>query len=135
MRARASLVELVTVRSTLQACVQMTPEQIESFPYGDWDKQHDLGDDHWYAFVSCGDGCPGEGHHGIIQPHLHPNGNWCGGAITFVGHNAPKRADGSPGHVWTLVSVDPLEMEPSLLCTMPGCGDHGFIRGGRWVRA
>lgn len=32
---------------------------------------------------------------------------------------------------WTLHSLDPLHIEPSLLCR--ACGAHGFIRGGRWV--
>lgn len=31
---------------------------------------------------------------------------------------------------WQLESWDPLTIFPSLLC---GCGDHGFIREGRWV--
>jgi hypothetical protein len=31
---------------------------------------------------------------------------------------------------WHMVSVDPLELSPSLLCT--SCGAHGFFRGGRW---
>lgn len=33
----------------------------------------------------------------------------------------------------TLVSRDPLTIEPSLL--WPCCGVHGFIRAGRWVAA
>ncbi len=37
-----------------------------------------------------------------------------------------------PGE-WTVVSADPLHLEPSILCTV--CGDHGFIRDGRWVPA
>jgi hypothetical protein len=32
-----------------------------------------------------------------------------------------------------LISEDPLHIEPSLLCEF--CGDHGFIRDGRWVPA
>lgn len=34
---------------------------------------------------------------------------------------------------WTVVSVDPLHIEPSLRCTI--CGKHGFIREGRWEEA
>ena len=33
---------------------------------------------------------------------------------------------------WTLVAYDPLTVAPSLLCA---CGDHGFIRDGKWVPA
>jgi hypothetical protein len=35
--------------------------------------------------------------------------------------------------VWTVESWDPLTLSPSLLCKL--CGDHGFIREGRWVGA
>lgn len=112
-----------------------TEGEVEAFPYGDWAKQHDLGDGHFYALVTCSDSCPGSGKHGIIQPHLRGDGTWCGGAVTFAGHIAPKRADGTPGHTWTVHSLDPLHLEPSLLCTAKGCGDHGFIREGRWIRA
>lgn len=34
---------------------------------------------------------------------------------------------------WTVESWEPLTLSPSLLCRL--CGDHGFIREGRWVRA
>jgi hypothetical protein len=30
---------------------------------------------------------------------------------------------------WTVHSLDPLHVEPSLLCS---CGHHGWIRAGRW---
>jgi hypothetical protein len=36
------------------------------------------------------------------------------------------------GH--TIASFDPLHVEGSLLCPR-GCGDHGFVRQGRWVTA
>lgn len=36
-------------------------------------------------------------------------------------------------HVWQVVSWDPLTLTPSLLCMR--CGDHGFVRDGKWVRA
>jgi len=34
---------------------------------------------------------------------------------------------------WTQMSAEPLHLEPSLLCRL--CGDHGFIRDGKWVPA
>lgn len=43
------------------------------------------------------------------------------------------RIDVTSGRFHTLVSRDPLHVEPSILC--PVCGDHGFIREGRWVPA
>jgi hypothetical protein len=50
------------------------------------------------------------------------------GGVTF---DLPEMA--GDGARWTLVSADPLTLAPSILCR--GCGDHGFIREGRWVRA
>lgn len=47
-----------------------------------------------------------------------------GGWIPFSHHSA---------NGWTLVSDEPLELSPSLLCTR--CGRHGFVRGGKWVEA
>lgn len=31
-------------------------------------------------------------------------------------------------------SADPIHIEPSILCPS-GCGDHGFVREGRWIAA
>jgi hypothetical protein len=39
---------------------------------------------------------------------------------------------GLTGARWQLVSLDPLHIEPSVLCS---CGDHGFIRDGHWIPA
>jgi hypothetical protein len=52
---------------------------------------------------------------------------YCMGAIMFEGQLPP--GDGS---YWQVQSWEPLTVSPSLLCH---CGDHGFIREGRWVRA
>ncbi len=38
---------------------------------------------------------------------------------------------GASGH--KITSSDPLTVQGSLLCTV--CGDHGFIRDGRWAAA
>lgn len=61
------------------------------------------------------------------------------------------RADGRPGECfgsvqfdlpatkhfigakWTVESWEPLTLSPSIRCLE--CGAHGFIRGGRWVKA
>lgn len=36
--------------------------------------------------------------------------------------------------VWTVQSLDPLTISPSVHCTVErgGCGAHGFIENGRW---
>lgn len=36
-------------------------------------------------------------------------------------------------HGWDLLSEQPLTISPSLLCRT--CGNHGFIRSGKWVPA
>lgn len=41
------------------------------------------------------------------------------------------RCEGTP--VWQVECMDPLTLSPSILCR--GCGNHGFIRQGRWVPA
>jgi hypothetical protein len=74
------------------------------------------------------------GHHHEWTPYT--DDDEVGGI--FYRHNRP---DGSPCNerrwspisfeTWTLVSRDPLHIEPSLLCQL--CGDHGFIRDGAWV--
>jgi hypothetical protein len=63
---------------------------------------------------------------GIIEYHRTPQG-WCGGWVPFNVH--PHANDAH----WTVNSLEPLDLSPSLLCTI--CGNHGFIREGRWVPA
>lgn len=93
----------------------------------------DLGADHWFTWFSYS-----EDHHpeapekaGIIEWHLNPDGELCGGAVNFW------RPPGDKGPTWQVHSLDPLHVEPSVLCSPEkgGCGSHGFIRGGRWVTA
>ena len=35
--------------------------------------------------------------------------------------------------IWHVESWEPLTLSPSVLCRE--CGDHGFVRSGKWVRA
>jgi len=63
------------------------------------------------------------------QPHgieyQHPNGDaTCDGWVPFK----PASNDG-----WTVESLQPLTLSPSLLCRK--CGHHGFIKNGAWVPA
>jgi hypothetical protein len=106
----------------------------------------DLGHDHTLRFTSWApdralnpqyDGIPDVDRWGAIVSH--PNGpnpvaatstGRCEGAITFDG---PVQQQVEPNRPkWTVESWDPLTLSPRLLC---GCGDHGFIRNGRWVPA
>lgn len=64
--------------------------------------------------------------------HSAPDGSPCVSAITLDGEAA--RAAGKPDRaLWQVESMEPLTLSPSLLCGR--CGDHGFVRGGRWVPA
>lgn len=78
---------------------------------------------------------------GII--HWHPRGDGklvdgepvgCGGGVYFVRSTSPAEAQRP---IWQVHTLDPLHIEPSVLCTPDkgGCGSHGFIRAGQWVQA
>ena len=70
-------------------------------------------------------------HVGLIEEHLTPQGERCGGGIMF---DLPGVAEAFPDRpLWTLCSVDPLTITPSLQCT--GCGHHGWIVDGVWCPA
>ena len=57
---------------------------------------------------------------GALVYHEKPTGEPCLGTIVF----------GPEG--WTVERWQPLTISPSILCS---CGDHGFIREGKWVKA
>ncbi|MHB8325344.1 MAG: hypothetical protein ACYDEA_05610 [Candidatus Dormibacteria bacterium] len=73
-------------------------------------------------------GCVG----GILY-HPLPDGSECGGAVSF-GRPWPGKCSEMEAKrpVWTVNSLDPLDISPSVRCH---CGFHGFIRAGRWVLA
>lgn len=85
----------------------------------------DIGSDVRIMFTVRTDGGP---RIGLIESHRSPDGRECGGSIYF---DVPE-AEGLPGPRWTVHSMDPLHIEPSVLCS---CGHHGWIRDGRWVVA
>lgn len=73
---------------------------------------------------------------GLIDSHVRAdNGLICEGSVLFNLPGAERyrstRQDGTLTPMWTVVSEHPLTLDPSLLCT--SCGDHGFIREGKWV--
>jgi hypothetical protein len=65
---------------------------------------------------------------GIVS-HKSPQGVICSGVITF---DSEITREVFNGPFWQVESWDPLTLSPSLLCK---CGDHGFIKQGRWVAA
>ncbi len=99
----------------------------------------DIGDDHQIKFFCWAPdrtlnpqyaGMPDIEKAGCMIWHKNPkDGSQCCGAINFESMRAlvPDRA------IWQVQSLDPLTVSPSVLCMR--CGDHGFIRNGRWVKA
>ena len=67
---------------------------------------------------------------GAVIRHRTPDGGECTHGVTF---DLPETAVLGDRHRGTVVSWEPLTLEPSLLCRR--CGDHGWVRGGRWVPA
>jgi hypothetical protein len=67
---------------------------------------------------------------GLLIFHPNPQGQPCAGFVTFAGE--VQREIAPTTTTWDVVSWEPLTITPSVLCS---CGDHGFIREGRWVPA
>lgn len=66
---------------------------------------------------------------GAIVCHTRADGGPCEGIIFF---DCPQASAGWPNSPkWKVESWEPLTLSPSLRCH---CGDHGFIRQGKWVR-
>jgi hypothetical protein len=49
---------------------------------------------------------------------------WCMGGFDWASPDGPN---------WTLVSMQPFHVEPSIHCLT--CDEHGFIRDGKWIPA
>lgn len=101
----------------------------------------DLGDDHTLSFTSWHPDrelnpqyvdLPDVERVGAIVSHVNRGtGERCWSGITFDG--SVTRLVFPDNARWQVASEDPLTLSPSLLCRV--CGDHGFIREGRWVKA
>jgi hypothetical protein len=66
---------------------------------------------------------------GVIISHRHPDGSVCSGVVPFdVPANDWDRRRARP--LWTVISDDPLTLDPSILDQ--SCGLHGYVRDGRW---
>lgn len=112
----------------------------ESFnPLHDNPNSFDLGEDHWAEYTAWAPDrelnpqsahLPDVDKYGILIYHKNPSGEWCAGFCTFAGD--VQREVAPLATTWDVVSWDPLTITPSVLCS---CGDHGFIREGRWARA
>lgn len=72
---------------------------------------------------------------GALVGHLTADGAECKSAIAF---DIPAMRELNPdGQFWSVDSWEPLTVSPSLFCNPDkgGCGDHGFIQQGKWVKA
>lgn len=61
---------------------------------------------------------------------------WAEDGNAFLHHDGctePLLIELLTGENHKVVSLDPLEISPSLVC--PDCGDHGFVWHGRWHQA
>ncbi len=76
-------------------------------------------------------GIPGVERHVAVVDHPAPDGSPRTSAATLDSDTARRLEPGRP--MWVVERWEPLTLSPSLLCT--ACGDHGFVRGGRWVPA
>ena len=89
----------------------------------------DIGDGRRLTFASY----HGQARVGANISHKQPDGTECDGWVAFAGRAwANSFALGSIA-TWIVEQDEPLTLSPSVLCR--SCGDHGFVRNGRWVRA
>ncbi len=88
----------------------------------------DLGDGHFIDWLYYeGSLCGGV----IVHTTTKFESGWCSGA--FLTDDRYYKACGRTGPVWSLVGGQQQPtLSPSLLCH---CGDHGWVRDGKWVRA
>ena len=70
---------------------------------------------------------PDDPRAGAIVTHPNSHGGTC---ESFIGLNSGINTAAA---TWTVECWDPLTLSPSLVCS--NCGDHGFVRGGKWVPA
>lgn len=68
--------------------------------------------------------------YGLLIKHSTPEGNACMGSVIFNSEAAERINPGKD--YWEVESWIPLTLSPSILCS---CGDHGFLREGRWIPA
>ena len=66
---------------------------------------------------------------GAIVSHINQStGKRCWSGINF--DSEVTRRILPEGARWQVISMEPITLSPSLLCRV--CGDHGFIRNGKW---
>lgn len=76
--------------------------------------RREIGYGHSYELV-------GEPPEGLIEHHRNDAGRPCEVWVPFQGEGA-----------WQVVSLVPLTLRPSIVCTNDGCTAHGHIRRDMW---
>lgn len=66
---------------------------------------------------------------GAVVKHPSPDGE-CARVGSYIGLDPNMNTSDA---TWQILQDEPLTLAPSLLCMR--CGDHGWIRDGRWVPA
>jgi hypothetical protein len=90
----------------------------------------DLGDGHRMIFS----GYKGEPRVGANIVHPPVDGKCDGqGWVAFEGRSWARSFGDDQIATWKVEQDDPITLSPSVLCR--ACGDHGFVRNGKWVRA
>lgn len=104
--------------------------------------KHPIGFDHFLSPTEHSASCATRGAGGplniggVLVMHFQDNGRECEGAIGICKNCDPENAQRPIWDAaWLVDHVGDLAfltLSPSLLC---GCGDHGFVREGKWVPA
>jgi hypothetical protein len=68
----------------------------------------------------------------VFVEHLTKEGKECASGLWFDTPETRKVVEPNRP-LWQVQSYDPLTISPSILCMR--CGDHGFIRNGKWEAA
>lgn len=102
----------------------------------------DLGEGHSYRFFRWSperdinpqyDGIPDIERAGALVTHINKkDGTECESGIFFDEPDV-RKVFTNPRSWWQVQSYEPLTLSPSILCMR--CGDHGFIRNGKWESA
>lgn len=100
-------------------------------------KRINIGNDHYIAYYTYAGSKENETSSiGFTIVHKKPNGKWCVGSVMFDLPEAQRfrtmMPNGQLSAVWDLISREPLHVEPSIACS---CGDHGYVRDGKWQPA
>lgn len=101
--------------------------------------EHDLGGGHSFAWAYAGDAATRlllglvEHHPDLRVPEAQRGEVTCGAYAAWVHHEPTRTVARHELVAGGVGDEEHLTLTPSLLC--PTCGNHGFIRDGRWVVA